>query len=75
MATPRTTLKLQTRFNVNHTPFKPSSSQTRCEIYNDMDANSPFSLILKWDVRQVIDVKKTPALWKKGLARDVQIIR
>lgn len=42
----------------------------------DMDANPPFTLILKWDARHVIDVqKRTPALWKKGLLRDVQITR
>jgi hypothetical protein len=42
----------------------------------DMDANPPFSLILKWDARKVIDVeRKTPALWKEGVVRDEQILR
>jgi hypothetical protein len=42
----------------------------------DMDASPPFSLILKWDARHVIDVqKKTPALWKEGFVRDEQILR
>jgi hypothetical protein len=42
----------------------------------DMDASPPFSLILKWDARKVIDVeKKTPALWKKAFVRDEQIVR
>jgi len=42
----------------------------------DMDADRPFSLILKWDARQVIGVqRKTPALWKQGFVRDEQIVR
>ena len=42
----------------------------------DMDANPPFSLILKWDARQVTNVqRKTPVLWKDGFVRDEQIVR
>ncbi len=42
----------------------------------DMDANPPFSLIVKWDARKVTDVKKkTPVLWKDGFVRDEQIVR
>ncbi len=42
----------------------------------DIDAKAAYSLIVKWDVRRVIDVqKKTPALWKVGSLRDEQIIR
>ncbi len=42
----------------------------------DMDSTPPFSLILKWDVRHVIEVqRKTPALWKDGFVRDEQVIR
>ena len=40
----------------------------------DMDSQEPFSLILKWDVRQVIDIqKKMPPLWKVRFVRDEQI--
>ena len=42
----------------------------------DLDADPPFSLILKWDARQVIEIQqKTPALWKDGFIRDEQILR
>ena len=42
----------------------------------DMDASPPFSLILKWDARHVIDIQmKTPVLWKEGFVRDEQILR
>lgn len=42
----------------------------------DMDTNPPFSLILKWDRRQVVNVqKKVPPLWKEGFVRDKQIVR
>lgn len=42
----------------------------------DMDADPPFSLILRWDARSVIDAeKKTPAVWEEGFARDAQIVR
>lgn len=42
----------------------------------DMDANPPFSLIVKWDARKVIDVeRKTPVLWREGFVRDEQILR
>ena len=41
-----------------------------------MDSDHPFTLILKWDLRRVIDVKKKmPVLWKQGFIRDEQIIR
>lgn len=42
----------------------------------DMDASPPFSLILKWDERKVVDVQRVePALWKEGFTRDEQIVR
>jgi len=42
----------------------------------DMDSSVPFSLVVKWGVRRVLDVqKKMPALWKEGFVRDEQIIR
>ncbi len=42
----------------------------------DMDSSAPFSLIVNWDVRHVLDIqKKMPALWKEDFARDEQIIR
>lgn len=42
----------------------------------DMDADPPFSLILKWNSRYVVDVqKKSPPLWKEGFVRDKQIVR
>lgn len=41
----------------------------------DMDADPPFSLILKWDGRQVVNVqKKVPPLWKEGFVRDKEIV-
>ncbi len=41
----------------------------------DMDATRPFSLLVRWDARQVIDVQKRPPLWKEGFVRDEQIVR
>jgi hypothetical protein len=40
----------------------------------DIDTKPPFSFVIKWDVRHVIETKKlkTP-LWQDGLTRDKQI--
>jgi hypothetical protein len=42
----------------------------------DMDAEAPFTLILKWDARHVIGIeRKTPPVWQDGSARDANILR
>jgi hypothetical protein len=42
----------------------------------DIDADAPFTLILKWDVRHVIGIeKKTPPEWQDGFSRDENIIQ
>lgn len=40
----------------------------------DMDANPPFSLVLKWGTREVKGIeKKSPPLWQQGFVRDEQV--
>ncbi len=42
----------------------------------DIDSKLPYTLIIKWDIRNVLDIrKKTPALWKDGFVRDEQLMQ
>jgi hypothetical protein len=42
----------------------------------DMDDRSPYTLIIEWDKMRVISVeRKSPATWKDGESRDLEIMR
>lgn len=47
-----------------------------CGVWEyDMDSDPPASLVLRWGVREVVDVQQvSPPFWKNGVTRDWQVV-